>query len=132
MLHFWREGDKRASRTDPRYTPGAFRRCKVHYLRQSRLFGRSAVNVWGAGRVGKDFARALSDAGLVVHNFFDIDPRKIGQEIYGVPVRDAREAPRYRGPYLLVAVGAAGARALIRDELSAAGWREPEDYRCVS
>ncbi len=132
VLHFWREGDQRASRIDPRYSPAAFRSCKIHYLRQSVLRGRHAVNVWGAGRVGKNFARALSESGIRVRAFFDIDPRKIGQSIDDAPVRDAREVSRHRDTYLLVVVGAAGARGLIRDELESCGFRETVDYCCVA
>ena len=132
VLHFWREGSHRMSRTDPRYAPDAFRRCKIHYLRAGLLEGRDVVNIWGAGRVGKDFARALADAGVRVANFFDIDPRKIGQEIHGAAVRPVDEAPRRRTEYLLVAVGAPGAREMIREELAAAGYEEPLDYCCVA
>ncbi len=132
VLHFWRECDERASRTDPRYSNEAFRRCKVHYLRQTCLDGHAAVSIWGAGRVGKDFARTLLDEGLELKDFFDIDPRKIGQEIYGAPVRDAARVGRHRLTYILVAVGAAGARPLIREWLDSAGFREPDDYRCVA
>jgi glycosyltransferase involved in cell wall biosynthesis len=132
VLHFWRERDRRASRNDPRYSNEAFRRCKVHYLRKTCLDGHTAVNIWGAGRVGKDFARTLLDEGLELKAFFDIDPRKIGQEIYGAPVRDAAAFNRHRFTYIVVAVGAAGARDLIREWLDAAGFREPDDYRCVA
>jgi glycosyltransferase involved in cell wall biosynthesis len=132
VLHFWREGNHRVSRSDPRYAPEAFRGCKIHYLRETCLQGGDAVNIWGAGRVGKSFARALGDEGLKVNGFFDIDPRKIGQQIHGAPVWDARDVPRHRGTYLLVAVGAAGARQLIREGLDRAGFSEPEDYRCAA
>ncbi|MGD2217654.1 MAG: glycosyltransferase [Gemmatimonadales bacterium] len=132
VLHFWREGNRRASRTDPRYTPEAFRGCKIHYLRASCLEGRDAVNIWGAGRVGKNLARALIDEGVEIHGFFDIDPRKIGQRIYGAPVWDAQDVARHRDTYLLVAVGAAGARELIREQLDRAGFSEPRDYRCAA
>jgi glycosyltransferase involved in cell wall biosynthesis len=132
VLLFWRERGDRASRTDPRYSPQAFRRCKIHYLRRTCLANHDEVSLWGAGRVGKDFARSLLDHGVRVQRFFDIDPRKIGQEIYGAPVLDARGAAAHRDAYLLVAVGAAGARELIRDELGEAGFREPDDYRCLA
>ncbi len=132
VLHFWREGNHRASRTDPRYAPEAFRGCKIHYLRQSCLQRHDEVNIWGAGRVGKDFARALADNGVRIRGFFDIDPRKIGQQIYGAPVRDAQDVTRHRHTYLLVAVGAAGARELIREQLDRAGFSEPENYRCAA
>ncbi len=132
VLHFWREGNDRVSRTDPRYSPDAFRRCKIHYLRQSCLNGRETVNIWGAGRAGKAFARALIDEGVAVRGFFDIDPRKIGQQIHGAPVWDAADLARHRDTYLLVAVGAAGARAMIREQLDEAGLEEPQHYRCAA
>lgn len=132
VLHFWREGDGRASRHDPRYSPEAFRLCKIHFLRRSCLDGHEELSIWGAGRVGKDFARSLVQEGIRVRAFYDIDPRKIGQMIHGVPVRDARDLSDQADAFLLVAVGAAGARAFIRQELTATGLREPADYRCVA
>lgn len=132
VLHFWREGDRRTSRTDGRYSATAFRRCKVHYLRRCVPRCRDAVYVWGAGRVGKEFARLVADEGTELHGFFDIDPKKIGQEISCAPVLDAREASERRDAYLLVAVGAPGARELIREELAESGLEEPSDYCCVA
>jgi glycosyltransferase involved in cell wall biosynthesis len=132
VLHFWREGEARASRNDRRYSADAFRRCKIHYLRRSLLSGRDSVTIWGAGRVGKAFARALAGEGVRVRRFFDIDPRKIGREVHGAPVLDASRVAPGRDAYLLVAVGAAGARQLIRERLAAAGFRELEDYCCVA
>ena len=94
--------------------------------------GRTKVAIWGAGRVGKDFARSLLDAGVEVDVFYDIDPRKIGQQIYAARVHDARKlADGLRG-HLLIAVGSPGARELIRDELKGSGLREPWDFTCVA
>jgi len=132
IRHYWRESNDRASRIDPRYSADAFRRCKIHHLRKSVLKDLDAVGIWGAGRVGKDFARALTDQGVNVTRFFDIDPRKIGQEVYGVKVHEASEISRFRDEYLLVVVGAPGARELIRDRLATAGFQEPRDFRCVA
>jgi glycosyltransferase involved in cell wall biosynthesis len=132
IRHFWRERENRASRIDPRYSAASFRHCKIHHLRQGVLKDRDAVSIWGAGRVGKDFARALADQGVRVIRFFDIDPRKIGQEIYGVPVHRVGEVSRFREDYLLVIVGAPGARELIREQLGSEGFQEPRDFRCVA
>lgn len=132
VLHFWRESDRRASRTDGRYSAAAFRRCKAHYLRLCLPQCRDAVYVWGAGRVGKEFARSVAEEGTKLRGFFDIDPRKIGQEISGAPVLDAREASERLDAYLLVAVGALGAREWIREELAKNGLAEPSDYCCVA
>lgn len=132
VLHFWRERGDRASRRDPRYAPAAFRACKITYLLESDLAVRRPVVIWGAGTVGKAFARALRERDRPVQAFLDIDPRKIGQEIHGAPVRDARRAAELDGAFLLVAVGAAGARQLIRSQLAEAGLLEPRDFRCVA
>jgi len=132
VLHFWRERDERASRRHPRYSPEAFRRCKLSYLLESDLAGRDGVAIWGAGTVGKAFARELRRRGHRVSAFYDIDPRKIGQEIHGAPVHDARRIGATLDAFLLVAVGAAGARQLIRGELKSLGLGEPADYRCVA
>jgi len=52
--------------------------------------------------------------------------------VRGAPVVSYEEVHRARGLPLLVAVGAPGARDLIRAELRKAGLREPEVFRCVA
>lgn len=132
VLHRWRERPDRASRTDPRYSPAAFRRCKVHHLRRTLLRGRAGAVVWGAGPVGKMFARELLRQGERVRAFVDLDPRKIGQTIHGAPVIRPEEVDRFRGALALAAVGSADARQEIRHELERRGWREMEDFAAVA
>lgn len=129
LLH-WRERPDRLSRRDPRYHEDAFRRCKVHYLGH-RIAGRNVV-VWGAGPVGKAFARALQDAGHRVVAFVELDPRKIGQEIHGAPVIAPGALSAHRRAFCVAAVGVAGARDDIRRTLTLAGWREPEEWCAVA
>jgi len=151
LLH-WRERPDRSSRTDPRYSADAFRRCKVHHLRRTLLRaepGRGAAHgpaagddggpaacrsavVWGAGPVGKRFARELLREGVPLAGFVDLDPRKIGQRIYDVPVVGPPDVGRFRGALALAAVGSPGAREEIRAALGAAGWREGVDYVAVA
>ncbi len=130
VLLEWRERPDRLSRTDPRYSEDAFRRCKVHYL-SARIAGRPVV-VWGAGPVGKAFARALQEEGHEVAAFVELDPRKIGQEIHGAPVIAPSAIGEYRSAYVLAAVGSADARAEIRAALSEAGFNEPEQCCAVA
>jgi glycosyltransferase involved in cell wall biosynthesis len=133
VLLFWRESPERASRVHRDYTPEAFRRCKVHYLEQSYLAGGKPALVWGAGRVGKLFARELLAAGTPLAGFVELDPRKIGQRIYDAPVLSLREALTRRGEaFGLAGVGQAGAREEIRAALTAAGWIEGVDFCCVA
>lgn len=131
LLH-WRESSSRASRVETRYSPAAFRRCKVHYLARTLVVGRDGIVVWGAGSVGKAFARELLAQHLRLRAFVDLDPRKIGQEIHGVRVVEPDRIDRFRGAFTVAAVGSPGARADIRATLDAHGWREGTDYCAVA
>lgn len=132
VLLKWREGAARLSRTHPRYSEDAFRRCKVHHLLRTHLAGGRGVVVWGAGPVGKAFARELQAQGGALRAFVDLDPRKIGQEIYGVPVIDPAAANGFRGAFSVAAVGKGRARDEIRVTLEGLGWRELEDFVAVA
>ena len=83
--------------------------------------------------VGKSVARALLAEGVALAAFADLDPRKIGQRVYGVPVLASAEACRMvGGPFGIGAVGQPGAREELRATLRAAGWVEGRDFRCAA
>ncbi len=132
VLLRWRESGGRLSRRDPRYAPAAFRRCKVDHLRRTLLVGGRGVVVWGAGPVGKSFARALASAGTRVVAFVDVDPRKIGQEIHGAPVLDTAAGLEVGGALHLCAVGQPGVRRELGDVLRGADLREVRDFVAVA
>jgi glycosyltransferase involved in cell wall biosynthesis len=132
VLLDWREQPRRASRVEARYQPDAFRRCKVHYLRRTPLAEKNGVLVWGAGPVGKAFARELTAQGSVVRAFVELDARKIGQTIHGAPVVAPDRLACYRDALAVAAVGQPNARAEIRAALAAAGWREGVDFIAVA
>ncbi len=128
----WRVRPDRHSLTSARYSPEAFRRCKVHFLDQAFLPSGRPLVVWGAGKVGKPLARELLRQGRPVSAFVDLDARKIGQEIHGAPVLDPdgfEVLLRSDDPYVLAAVGSPGARDEIREALDVLGRREIDDYR---
>lgn len=131
LLH-WREREDRASRRDAAYTPEAFRRCKVHYLLRTVARRRKGLVVWGAGPIGKAFAREVQRQGGDVLAFVDLDPRKIGQRIHGATVIPPSRVHEYRDAFCVAAVGQPGARAEIRRELSEAGWSEPDEFVAVA
>ena len=95
----WRDHPGRLSRNEPRYSLDAFVRCKAHHLRRTLLPGRAGVLVWGAGPVGKSFGRAFRSE---LAAFVEVDPRKLGKRIYGVPVVPADEAPAFADALWLV------------------------------
>ena len=132
VLLQWRIRDDRASVRDEAYAPGAFRRCKIHYLLDTLARDRDGLVVWGAGPIGKAFAREVQEQGGTVQAFVELDSRKIGQRIHGALVVSPSEVNRYRDCFSVAAVGQEGARGRIRAELESAGWEEVTDFVAVA
>lgn len=133
VLLLWREGAARTSRTHSDYAAEAFLRCKAHYLTRTVLADRRPALIFGAGPVGKSLGKALLAEGAALHGYVDIDPRKVGQRIHGLPVLSREAAFPLRGQVFgLAAMGRPAARHQLRHLLLQAGWQEPTDFRCVS
>jgi glycosyltransferase involved in cell wall biosynthesis len=132
VLLEWRESPLRLTRQDSRYSLENFLRLKAHYLLLGPLKGRDAVIVWGAGMMGRRLGKQLQRLGAPLVAFIDIDPRKIGRTRRGAPVHPPEALPSvwksYSNPALLAAVGARGARALIRQQLNRFGFVEGRDW----
>ena len=131
VLLRWRERPDRASRLDERYSEDSFRRCKVHYLKQT-LLGKRDVVVWGAGPVGKAFAQELQRQKVPVRAFVDLDIRKIGQTINGAQVVEPGAIEAHRDALTVAAVGQLLARDEIRKALLGAELREGVDFVAVA
>jgi glycosyltransferase involved in cell wall biosynthesis len=127
----WRDHPGRLSRVGAPYAQEAFVRCKVHHLGATLLRDRAAL-VWGAGPVGKSFARELRRQGHRVAAFVDLDPRKIGRMIHGSPVVAVGDATRYADAVALGAVAGVEARAQIRALAAEQGRREGADFVAVA
>jgi glycosyltransferase involved in cell wall biosynthesis len=132
VLLRWRDHPSRMSRTDPRYREERFVAVKLDALLRGPLSPGRPVVVWGAGPVGKGWARALADAGRRVAAFAEVDPRKIGNRVHGAPVLAAGDAVAVGGALHLAAVGQRGARDRIRREAARLGLREGEDLVAVA
>lgn len=136
VLLDWRERPARLTRTDSRYSLENFLRAKAHFLARGPLAGRQAVIIWGAGMMGRRLSKHLAREGACLAAFVDIDPHKIGQTRRGLPVLAPEELPAFwrqcRQPALLAAVGARGARSLIRAHLEALGLLEGRDWWCAA
>lgn len=120
VLLRWRDAPSRLSRTDPRYAAERFFELKLEALLGATP-PRDAFAVWGAGPIGKGWARALLARGRAVRAFVDVDPRRIGRTIHGAPVLEAAEASGLRDAVHLAAVGSADARRRIRAAAAALG-----------
>lgn len=110
----WRDAPSRLTRNDLRYAPERFRALKIGALARGPLAGDREVVLWGAGRIGRGWSRALRAAGHRVAAFVEVNPRRIGARLHGAPVVSVARAASFRGPLHLAAVGQPGARERIR------------------
>jgi glycosyltransferase involved in cell wall biosynthesis len=124
----WRHTPWRLSVTSPRYDLRAFQAARAAYLARHPVLRDGRAAVWGAGRTGRRLSRLLTAHRIETVRFYDVDPRKIGTRVQGAPVRSWTELEAPGALPLLVAVGAPGARALIRPETRRLGYREGIDF----
>ncbi len=131
QFFFWRDHPERATRTMDEYSSNAFRCCKLHHLRQGFLKDSSEVVMAGAGIEARAWQRLLSDDGVRVTHWLDVDPRKIGRTLHGAPVSLPEEL-QLSGRKMLAAIGVRGAREQFRNLAKKQGWQEGMDFVCVA
>jgi len=122
----WRQHARNVTRRDPRCSIERLREGRATYLAPRLASMQRPVAMWGAGPTGKRLARELERHGVRTARFIDIDPRKIGRVRRGVPVIDRRDVDREH--VVVVAVGARGARDLVRADLLERGFVEGRDF----
>ena len=131
----WRDRPGRLTRSDVRYRDDRRKRLVHEHLVAGPLGAGRPLLVWGAGPYGRRHVRGLRAVAesrgisLQFKAFIDIDPMKIGRVLQqDVPVIGPEALGAPDGALLLVAVAAAGARALIEEDLQLRGWRRERDY----
>jgi len=127
----WREHDQRLTRTDPRYDIKRFQAAKAHFLVRQRVHGRPVV-IWGAGPTGTLMHDLLTSQGAVIQGFLEVHPRRIGGLKRGLPVWPIDQVASLNEAFVLVAVGAAGAREKIGAYMLECGKKEGPDYLFVA
>jgi len=128
----WVDQPARLTRTDPRYSPEAFDRCRRMHLRAGPLQDIGLVDMWGAGQTGKPWLRWLLQEGFSVRRIIEVSPRKTGRTIHGVAVIRPEDLGPADGTPLLVAVGRAGARELILNHIKDRGYVPGRDVWFVA
>ncbi len=131
ILLRWRDHDQRLTRTDKRYSLERFQAAKAHFLCHHRFVGEEPVVIWGAGPSGRLMHDLLQAEGRGVLGFLDVHPRRIGRKKRGLPVWPIDRIGRLQGGFVLVAVGAAGAREKIRHFMDEHGQVEGKQYLFV-
>lgn len=127
VLVDWHDSPGRLTRSDDRYSAANFSRAKAHYIAKLPQVAQAGVEIAGAGPIGKRLARDLIGEGVSVRRFYEVNPRRVGQRIAGVPVAGYAELT-LGNAVLLGSVGLPGAREQIRALALAAGFREGHDF----
>jgi glycosyltransferase involved in cell wall biosynthesis len=130
ILLDWRDSSTRTSRLDPRCSREAFDRLRARYLSQDPRIVRNRANlaIWGAGRNTRKRVQHLLSNGFSPIAWIDIDPRKIGNRIDGVPVVEPGWLRRVPRPFVLSYVAVHGARECVEAELHRQGFCKGKDY----
>lgn len=110
----WRDHAPRATRTDPRYREAGFFPLKWAHLEQEHLRPGLRVAVWGGKQRARPWLRALKEGGHTLVGVVEVDPSVIGRTRQGAPVVGPDGLSSLAPDLVLLAVGSAGARALIQ------------------
>ncbi|WP_054652257.1 hypothetical protein, partial [Salidesulfovibrio brasiliensis] len=124
-LMIWNDPPTRLSRNHPKYTVEAFYRAKTGYL--ARWLEQSnpqhpEVHILGSGRTTRKRADLLKDHGIRFAAYYDVDPKKVGHVVNGVPVVHREHVPAPEDAFCLSYVGSRGAREDIAAFLEARGY----------
>lgn len=128
----WTDGEQRLTRNDPRYSDNAFMACRRHHFRHDVLSPFSTVDLWGSGKTGKLWFRWLRESGFAVRRIVEVNPRKVGTFLDGIPVIHCDEVPDRDGTLMVAAVGAMGARDIISKQAGQRGYQSGNDLWFVA
>jgi hypothetical protein len=144
IRHSWRQHFGQQTRTvKARESRNALAACKAHHLVPFFSLRSRRVVVVGAGKEGRRVSRALAACGVAVAGFVDVDSKKIGRVVHGVPVEARVEARveaagadtfvgTFVGTFVVAAVGTSGARGAVRAVIEDAGYVEGVDFVVVA
>ncbi len=134
-LLVWNDPPTRLSRNHPKYDVDAFYRIKTKYLarwlEQNNPY-HPVVHIFGAGRTTRKRADLLQKYGIEFAAYYDLDPRKVGHIVHGIPVKHREEAPEAGECFCLSYVASRGAREDIADFLHGLGYVLGRDFLPVA
>ena len=125
-LYFWREHEKRATRTDPRLSEDNFRALKCAHLLAGPLKDAKRVELWSHGRQGRAWADLLSGRESFRFSYRDLNPKPVIAGHAPLP-----QFPLKNPGVLLVAYGTESIRNWFSDKLVDLGGRSGKDYLLV-
>jgi glycosyltransferase involved in cell wall biosynthesis len=117
----WRDHPDRLSRIHHRYSTDAFYQLKARYLAKWLTKHNPMhpnVVIWGAGRSSRKRAELLTDYGVNITHYIDVNPNKIGQKIHGRLVWSPDDIPSPNEAFIVSYVGNRGVNKKISAHLN--------------
>jgi len=130
-LMVWNDPPTRLSRNHPRYDVDAFYRIKTEYLARWLAANNPhhpEVHILGSGRTTRKRADMLLECGVEFAAYYDVDPRKIGNVVNGIPVCNRNDIPDPGDGFCIPYVGSRGAREDIMEFLEGRGYVLGRNY----
>lgn len=127
VLLYWRDHADRTTRMNEAYDMQKYFRVKLPWFLALDHDPTRQLVLWGAGPRGKTFATMLNEAKVKFRWVCD-NPRKWGQQIYGV-IMEEESKLRELGPMqIIISVSAPTDQITIKALLDELGLRAGEDY----
>ena len=127
ILHYWRDYATRTSRTDKNYADNFFLNIKMKYFFELDYDSNKTLEIWGAGKKGKEIARYLIEEKIDFHWVCN-NENKIGKEIYGKIMQSETEIFSVKNPQIIVSVGNLNEQKTIKNILNSKGLKPNFDY----
>lgn len=128
---FWRDHQRRATRTMSEYSRDNFRRCKCNYLLNNFLKSEDTVIIAGSGIEGRAWYRLLLEQKIRVESWIDVNPHKRNRQLHGATIRHPDDYIEFKSKVIL-AIGVKGAREQFRTYLLNRNFIEGVDFIAVS
>ena len=127
VIHHWRDYATRTSRTDSNYADNYFIQLKLNYFLELDYDNSRELELWGAGKKGKEVARFLIEK-QIKFDWLSNNNKKIGKEVYGVILKDSKSVLEKGTPQILIAVGSMGYNREIKKALNSKNLKPNIDY----
>lgn len=127
VIHHWRDHGQRASRNDPHYSDNLFSDIKIEYFIKEAKREGLKVQLFGAGRKGKQIAKKLIDLGQAF-TWISSNENKIGHNIYGKIIRDSESIDQNGIHKIIVAISGPEDQKLIKHQFEKMALIVQKDY----
>ena len=127
LLHYWRDYNTRASRTDSNYAENHFLELKLHYFIELNYDKSRPLVIWGAGQKGKTIAKLLQKNNISFIWICD-NPKKIGKHIYDVELFNFEHLKALENPQSIITVANSKEQNIIKSYCEYVDMQPMKDY----